>query len=317
MPDTEVTAAAPTTTISSPASAGDTTSRQGTTGEPATTTEGQANTGNANQQQQTEQSQAVEISQDEILKAAQGQRTPEEEIELLNKANAASQREGIRLNSVLKAVEKVLNEQGLDLKLDPKSKEFKAVVPNKNYSQDVSVPTLSYDDLDEKTKELLADDPEKAVNSILSSFNEKVRSAVARVKPTADKVIEPVTESRLNATHEFLANRTDALGEKVYGDYEKQRPLIDSFINDPATPQWLKEAVATHTSEALPFIYSHLKEVQSRLTRKAQAATQQTQAKQEQGLRASELSPTGTGKSVIQGSEAAEAFIGGIKKAGR
>lgn len=298
-------------TILNAASAATATPAGGNPGEQATAQGQGAAQGAQNTQQSAAEAQPTEPTAEQIAAALRPQRTPAEDAEYFKKQYDASSREGQRLDKLVKTLQKsLLDEQGIELVVDPTDKTFKGFKATEKYSPEAANLKFSYDDLTAKEKELFADDPQKAFETAANRLLERAKKAFTRIAPTVEKVVEPLTESRLLATHEFLAGRIDPItGEKLFDEYDKVKPFINHLVADPQLPQWLKDAVAAHPGEAIPYLYSHIKDVRQRLSKAAQKSQQAKEQKQNQGHQAAAVQPTGSGSAVIQDGSAEQQFI--------
>jgi len=267
--------------------------------------------GAQNTQQSAANAQPTEPTAEQIAAALRPQRTPAEDAEFFKRQYDASSREGQRLDKLVKTLHKtLLDEQGIELIVDPTDKTFKGFKATEKYSPEAANLKFTFDDLTTKEKELFSDDPQKAFEVASNRLLEKAKKAFTRIAPTVEKVVEPLTEARLSATHEFLAGRTDPVtGDKLYEDYDKVKPFIASVLNDPDYPKELLDAVAENPTAVLPYIYSHIQTVRQRLSKAAQKAQAAVSQKTQQGHQAAAVQPTGSGMAVIKDGSAEQQFI--------
>lgn len=261
------------------------------------------------------QGQGAEIKPEDILGAMRFQRSPEEEAERLRTEYAASTKEAQRLNAMMKAVQKALaDEQGIDTLFDKEGKlqGFKA---NERYSKEAADLKISYDELTDKQKQLLADDPEKGFAQVVESVIARAKKAYTRVTPTVDKIIEPLTEDRFKAALDFLGTRKDSLaGEVMYPELGADAPILAQVMNDPSLPKAIKDAAAQHPDIMLELLYAKMALTKQRLTAWAKKKAESQSQQQQQNRTEAEVGPEGAGRTVIAGNGDAKASFLSVLK---
>lgn len=243
------------------------------------------------------QAQPPEISVQDILKAAQPTRSPEEELEFVKQQYGASSSEAKKLNEQLKAERAALAEQGLEPVYD-KTGKFQGYKATEKFSKDL--PALNLDDvsLTAKEKELLTEDPDKAIKSVISRVGERVAKAYTRAVPTIDKVVDPIAPERIAATHKFLAGMKDVDGELKFANYEKDAPIVDQLISQ--MPEGIRNAFVGNEALLVSLQYANLQHIRSGLSALAQRKTAQHAAKTEGAQREASVQVQGGGKAVIK-----------------
>lgn len=261
------------------------------------------------------QAQVPSVKPEDILGAMRFQRSPEEEAERLRTEHAASSREAKRLNEMVKAVQKALaEEQGIDTLFDKEGKlqGFKA---NERYSKEAADLKISYDELTDKQKQLLADDPEKGFAQVVESVIARAKKAYTRVTPTVDKIIEPLTEDRFKAALDFLGTRKDSLaGEVMYPELGADAPILAQVMNDPSLPKAIKDAAAQHPDIMLELLYAKMALTKQRLTAWAKKKAESQSQQQQQNRTEAEVGPEGSGRTVIAGNGDAKASFLSVLK---
>lgn len=261
------------------------------------------------------QAQVPSVKPEDILGAMRFQRSPEEEAERLRTEHAASSREAKRLNEMVKAVQKALaEEQGIDTLFDKEGKlqGFKA---NERYSKEAADLKISYDELTDKQKQLLADDPEKGFAQVVESVIARAKKAYTRVTPTVDKIIEPLTEDRFKAALDFLGTRKDSLaGEVMYPELGADAPILAQVMNDPSLPKAIKDAAAQHPDIMLELLYAKMALTKQRLTAWAKKKAESQSQQQQQNRTEAEVGPEGAGRTVIAGNGDAKASFLSVLK---
>ncbi len=265
--------------------------------------------------QQPAQAQPVEISPEELLQEASFKRSPEEEAQLLQSRYQASSKEAKRLTEQLAALKKSLaDDHGVEAMFDKEGK-FRGYKATEKYSKDLPDLSLKLSDLTDKEREQIENDPEKAVEIIASKVSERAKKALTRVAPTIEKMVEPLSEERMTALHDYMASKKDATGSLVYPDYAKDRAVVDQYLANPGLPQEVRDVFNAHPSIMLDLIAAKLAFTKQRLISRAQAKAEELKKKQDEGLRAAELAPAGNGKAVIASGAAEQAALKALRDA--
>lgn len=246
------------------------------------------------------------LSVQDILAAARPQRSPEDELELVKQQYGASSAEGKRLAAKLKVIQERLAEQGIEI-AESKDGQVAGFKANEKFSKDLA--SLNPDELTltAKEKELLNEDPEKAVKSLVARLDGRYRQAFTRAAPTIEKVVEPITAEKLQGVHKFLASRKDFDGSPLYPEYEKDAPIIDQLIAD--MPEGVRNAFAGNEAHLVQLQHANLVAIRARLDAQAQRKAALAASKSETAKKEAAVGVQGHGKVVIQDGTTAGDFL--------
>lgn len=247
-------------------------------------------------QQGSAQAQTPAISVQDILAAARPQRSPEEELELLKQQYSASSSEAKKLAAWSKRVREQLAEQGIDI-VDSKDGLPAGLKATEKYSKEIGGLNLDDVQLTSKEKELLQEDPEKAMRSVIARVGERVAKAYTRAVPTIDKVVEPIAPERIAASHKFLASRKDVDGAPKYPDYEKDAPIVDQLIAD--LPEGIRNAFAGNETLLAEMQYARLQHIKAGLSALAQRKAASEAASKDKAKEQASVQVQGHGRAVI------------------
>lgn len=272
-------------------------------GQPVAT--GQAQAGSA-----PAQAQPPMISAEQILAESMPKRTPEDELSLLRNRYEASSSEAKRIVEMRKAEHAALAEQGLEA-VYGKDGKFQGFKANEKYSKDANISIDANELLTAKDKELLVEDPEKAIKLVAERVLDRARKALVRASPTVEKVVEPMTPERLEGFHNHLKGVKTSLGNDLYPDYDQHKSIINGLVNSPNLPKAIKAALGDEESASfmLQMLTAHQMHVVSRLTEAAKARIEADKQKAEQNRTEAELNPSGTGRAEVQTGGNNQAFL--------
>lgn len=268
--------------------------------------------GQAAQQATTDgqQAQKPALSVQDILAAARPQRSPEDELELVKQQYGASSAEGKRLAAKLKAIQERLAEQGIEL-AETKDGQIAGFKANEKFSKDLAGLNPDELTLTAKEKELLNEDPEKAVKSLVARLDGRYRQAFTRAAPTIEKVVEPVTPEKLQGVHKFLASRKDFDGSPLYAEYEKDAPIVDQLIAD--MPEGVRNAFAGNEALLVQLQHANLTAIRARLEAQAQRKAAAAATKSETAKKEAAVGVQGHGKVVIQDGSLEKSFLATLR----
>ena len=255
------------------------------------------------------QAQPPAISPEQLMAEVLPKRTPEDELSLLRSRYEASSQEGKRVNEQLKALATTLEEQGLQ-PVFGKDGKFQGLKATDKYSKDASV-TLDDELMTAKEKELLTENPEKAIKSVAERVLDRAKKAFVRAIPTVDQAIEPLTQERLDSVHGYLKGVKTSLGNELYPDYDNQKGIINQMVNSPNLPKAVKAALSDPESSSfmVQMLLAHTLHTNARLTDAVKARAESDKQKAEANKTGSEVQPTGIGRAEISGAEGNQAFL--------
>lgn len=292
--------------ISSTESTADAAGKAQASGQVQPVTTGQAQTAQA----APAQAQQPSITAEQILAESLPKRTPEDELNLLRTQYKASSTEVNKIREERKAEQAALADQGIEA-VYGKDGKFQGFKPNDKYSKDANISIDEKELLTAKDRELLAEDPEKAIKLVAERVLDRAKKALVRVSPTIEKAVEAMTPERLEAYHGHLKAVKTSLGNDLYPDYEQHKATINGLVSSPNLPKAIKAALADEDSASfmLQMIAAHQMHVVNRLTEGAKARIEAEKQRAEKNRSAAELSPTGTGRAEVDGGSGNQAFL--------
>ena len=256
------------------------------------------------------QAQQPSITAEQILAESLPKRTPEDELNLLRSRYEASSTEAKRIIEQRKAEHAALAEQGLE-PVYGKDGKFQGYKATDKYSKDANISIDEKDLLTAKDRELLAEDPEKAIKLVAERVLDRAKKALVRANPTIEKAVEAMTPERLEAYHGHLKAVKTSLGNDMYPEYEQHKATINSLVSSPNLPKAIKAALADEDSASfmLQMLAAHQMHVVNRLTEGAKARIEAEKQRAEQNRSAAELNPTGTGRAEVDQAGGNQAFL--------
>lgn len=247
-----------------------------------------------------------------LLDASSFAMSPEEELTKLRRDYGASSSEARRLKGQVDALSKSLSEQGLKAEFDSKG-NFKGFAPDEKYDfSNVPKFKLRPSDLTKEERELLAEDPDKAIEAINARVGEWTQKAFARAKPTIDpqpKEPEPLDAARIGAAVDFAVGRKMANGQPRYENGAQIADVVKQELVNPSLAPDLQRIAATNPGLAAELIADRLQLTIYRMQAKAAQAQNEAAKKNEAAQRTELLSPNGQGQvSIGDGAVDAKAY---------
>ena len=241
----------------------------------------------------------VDLKHEDLIKSVGFEHSLEEENALLKRRYEASSNEAIRLKKRHDSISKASLEQGIEIVVD-KEGRFAGFRPTEKFSPELGNLKFDADDLTERDKSLLEDEPIKAVESIVNRALSRAQKAYTRHLPTnVEPEREPLTDSRFSSAVEFLAARKDPVtGDMLYPNISGDRQLLKDMVGN-GLPDAVKRAVDEAPDVMLELLYGRIVSARSRLTAWAERQAANRKAEEEKKASESNLQPSGVAKSVI------------------
>jgi hypothetical protein len=238
------------------------------------------------------------VSDDELLNAAGLTESPDKKLSRLERDHSASSKEARRLLEYSKGLEDVLKEQGVDIAKDETGKPV-GFVASKKYSKDAPSLDLKVKDLPDEIQALFETEPQKVVDFIV----DKARKALAKVVPTLDKTVAPLSPERHEAAVSYLADMKWEDGDAKFPGLAANRKLIEKMVNNPSGSKALKEFYNQDPETALALLNLQLDHARSHINERARKAVEAIEAKKKAADSTPQPVPSGGGTATLGGGD--------------
>lgn len=214
------------------------------------------------------------VSDEELLKAAGLSETPEKKAGRLERDLAASSKEARRLLDYSKKLEEFLQDQGIEIGKDESGLPA-GLIAGKKYSKEAASFDLKFKDLPEEIQAKMEDEPQKVVDYVL----DKAKKAFARVAPTIEKQISPISQERHETALKYLEDMTWESGDKKFPGLAANRKLIEQQINAPNANKALKEFYHQEPELAVSLLNMQLDHARAHIVEQVKKAAEAKETK--------------------------------------
>lgn len=219
------------------------------------------------------------VSDEDLEKALSPEESPEEKAARLERDYKASSTEAQRLNAEKKAIAKSLEEQGLKLVVKNGKAEL---IPTEKYTPDGRPLEVKISDMSAADQEALESGDLAEIQKVIDKVVSDARSKLVRPAPTLEKEPATISPERKESVFSSLEAMTDELGNPKHPDFAMNRKFIETYINNPANPQALRDAFAAAPEAVAVLVNSHINSTRQALIKRTEAAKAASEKKEKE-----------------------------------